>query len=79
MNANQLASAVNLDYKTIEHHLRVLKENGIVTSSEKEAYGAVLFLTSTVEEAWPIVEEIWGRIGRIKINSAGNTGGKKTN
>lgn len=79
MNANQLASAVNLDYKTVEHHLRVLKENGVVTSSEKEAYGAVLFLTSTVEEAWPIVEEIWGRIGRTKINSAGNTGGKKTN
>ena len=67
LNANQLASTVHLDYKTVEHHLRVLKENGLVTSSEG-TYGAVLFLTPVVEEAWPIVEEIWGRIGRTKIS-----------
>ena len=70
MNANQLAGVVRLDYKTIEHHLRVLEENGLVTSSQKGAYGAVLFLTPTIEQAWPLVEEIWGRIGRIKIREA---------
>jgi len=59
-----------LDYKTVEHHLRVLEENGLVTSSEKRAYGAVLFLTPTIEQAWPLVEEIWGRIGRTKISAA---------
>ena len=59
-----------MDYKTIEHHLRVLEENGLVTSSQKGAYGAVLFLTPTIEQAWPLVEEIWGRIGRIKIREA---------
>src|SRR6266516_1426167 len=70
LNANQLAGVVRLDYKTIEHHLRVLEENGLVTSSQKGAYGAVLFLTPTIEQAWPLVEEIWGRIGRIKIREA---------
>ncbi len=59
-----------MDYKTVEHHLRVLEENGLVTSSEKRAYGAVLFLTPTIEQAWPLVEEIWGRIGRTKISAA---------
>src|SRR2546423_8775803 len=54
LNASQLAGVVRLDYKTIEHHLRVLEENGLVTSSEKGAYGAVLFLTPTIEQAWPL-------------------------
>ncbi len=70
LNANQLAGAVHLDYKTIGHHLRVLEENGLVTSSEKGAYGAVLLLTSAIEEAWPLVEEIWDKIGRTKISKA---------
>lgn len=69
LNANQLSGAVGLDYKTIEHHVRVLKENGLVTSSDKGTYGALLFLTPTIEDAWPLVEEIWGKIGRTKISS----------
>ncbi len=70
LNANQLAGAVRLDYKTIEHHLRILEENGLVMSSEKGAYGALLFLTPAIEEAWPLVEEIWEKIGRTKISAA---------
>jgi DNA-binding transcriptional ArsR family regulator len=70
LNANQLAGSVHLDYKTIEHHVRVLEENGLVTTSEKGAYGAVLFLTPRMEEAWPLLEEIWARIGRTKISPA---------
>ena len=76
-NANQLAGIVKLDYKTVEHHLRVLKENGLVSSSDKGGYGAVLFLTSAIEEAWPLVEEIWGKIGRTNINASDKgTGGE---
>ena len=60
---------MNLDYKTVEHHLRVLEENGLVTVSEKGAYGAVLFLTPRMEEAWPLLDEIWDRIGRTKIKT----------
>jgi len=70
LNANQLAGVVRLDYKTVEHHLRVLEENGLVMSSQKGAYGAVLLLTTTIEQAWPLVEEIWGKIGRTKISAA---------
>ncbi len=68
-NANQLASVLQVDYKTIQHHLRVLEENGLVDSSEKGAYGAVLFLTPKMEEAIPILDEIWSKIGRRKISA----------
>ncbi len=69
LNANQLAEALKVDYKTIQHHLRVLEENGLVTPSEKGAYGAVILLTPKMEEALPVLEEIWSKIGRSKIST----------
>ena len=67
-NANQLAQILNVDYKTIQHHVRVLEENGLIVPSDKGTHGAVLFLTPKMEEALPILDEIWSRIGRRKIN-----------
>ncbi len=70
LNPNQLAESLKVDYKTVQHHLRVLEDNGLVASSEKGAYGAVILLTPKMEEALPILEEIWSKIGRSKISSA---------
>ncbi len=67
-NANQLAQILRVDYKTIQHHVRVLEENGLIVPSGKGTYGAVLFLTPKMEEALPILDEIWSKIGRRKIN-----------
>ena len=67
-NANQLAQILHVDYKTVQHHVRVLEENGLIVPSEKGTYGAVLFLTPKMEEALPILNEIWSKIGRTKIN-----------
>jgi predicted transcriptional regulator len=67
-NANQLAQFLHVDYKTIQHHVRVLEENGLIVPSDKGTYGAVLFLTPKMEEALPILDEIWSRIGRRKIS-----------
>jgi DNA-binding transcriptional ArsR family regulator len=33
-NANQLAEALGLDYKTVRHHLKVLMDNKIITSAK---------------------------------------------
>jgi len=61
-NANQLSAVLELDYKTIRHHLKVLSENNVVTSSGS-GYGAMYFLTQTMEENYTLFEEIWAKIG----------------
>jgi DNA-binding transcriptional ArsR family regulator len=62
-NANQLANDLNLDYKTIRHHLEVLMKNGIITATGK-GYGTTYFLSSDVNESYPLFEEIWKKIGK---------------
>jgi len=68
-NANQLAETLRVDYKTVQHHVRILEENGLVSLANKGSYGAVLFLTAKMEEALPILDEIWSRIGTKKISA----------
>jgi DNA-binding transcriptional ArsR family regulator len=56
-NANQLAEDLDLDYKTVRHHLGVLVDHGIVESSGDD-YGAIYTLTEQVQHHWDTVEEI---------------------
>ncbi|WP_226007484.1 ArsR/SmtB family transcription factor [Natrinema salinisoli] len=56
-NANQLAEALELDYKTIRHHLDVLLENDIVTKSGDD-YGAIYLPTDRTRHHWETVEQI---------------------
>ncbi|MEF8825946.1 MAG: winged helix-turn-helix domain-containing protein [Halapricum sp.] len=57
MNANQLATTLELDYKTIRHHLAKLEENDVVTSMGDE-YGKTYFLTERMERNLDILDEI---------------------
>jgi len=56
-NANQLADALDLDYKTVRHHLDVLMENDIVENSGDD-YGAIYLPTDRARNQWDTVEEI---------------------
>ncbi|MCS7113926.1 MAG: winged helix-turn-helix domain-containing protein [Nitrososphaerota archaeon] len=60
-NANQLASQLKMDYRTIRHHLEVLKKNKIVVSAG-EGYGTTYFLSPVMEENYALFEEILNRI-----------------
>ena len=60
-NANQLADDLDLDYKTIRHHLDVLGDNGIVQNSGDD-YGAVYLPTDRVRTHWETVESIMEQI-----------------
>lgn len=57
MNANQLASTLDLDYKTIRHHLDLLVENDIV-EVVGDGYGDMYFLTERMESNLDILESI---------------------
>jgi len=61
-NANQLSEVLELDYKTIRHHLKVLSKNSVVTSTGN-GYGAMYFLSPAMEENYALFEEIWEKIG----------------
>lgn len=61
-NANQLAEDLDLDYKTVRHHLDVLMDNDIVRNSGDD-YGAVYLPTEQADEHWDTVEEIIEIVG----------------
>ncbi len=60
-NANQLSTLLNMDYRTIRHHLDVLQKNKLVTSAG-EGYGTTYFLSSLLEENYALFEEIMSKI-----------------
>jgi len=62
-NANQLATILKMDYKTMRHHLEVLEKNKIITSVG-DRYGATYFLTQTMEDYYSLFEEIASKIGK---------------
>src|SRR5260370_10392626 len=68
-NANQLAETLRVDYKTVQHHIRILEENGLFSLSTKRSYGPVLFLPPISKHSLPILDEIWSRIGTRKISA----------
>jgi DNA-binding transcriptional ArsR family regulator len=61
-NANQIATGLEIDYKTVIHHLKVLSENGLVITDAKDAYGATYFLTPLMEKNYRSFKEILERI-----------------
>jgi DNA-binding transcriptional ArsR family regulator len=63
LNANQLSEQLQLDYKTVNHHLEVLTLNRLVESVEPQAYGAMYFLTPLMQENLPFLQEILAKIG----------------
>jgi len=60
-NANQLATKLGMDYRTIRHHLEVLEKNRMITSSG-EGYGKTYFLSPVMEENYGLFEEIVKKI-----------------
>ena len=62
-NVNQLSLELDLDYKTIQHHIKVLEDHDIlVNSSEEKKYGAMIFLSNRMEENYPIFLEILSKM-----------------
>jgi len=61
-NANQLATLLKVDYKTIRHHIDVLEKNKMITSVGE--YGTTYFLSPALEENYGSFEAIRKRMGK---------------
>jgi DNA-binding transcriptional ArsR family regulator len=62
-NVNQLSLELDLDYKTIQHHIKVLLDHNIlVNSTEEKKYGEMIFLSNRMEENYPIFLEILSKM-----------------
>ena len=62
-NANQLATLLKKDYRTIRHHLEILEKNKIITTAG-DRYGTTYFLSPQMEENYAVFEEIMEKIGK---------------
>jgi len=60
-NANQLATMLKLDYKTIRHHLTILEKNKIIVPVG-DHYSTVYFLSQPMEENYRTFEELNNKI-----------------
>ena len=47
-NINQLATELGFDYKAIQHHIKVLEKNNLITK-EGEKYGITYFVSTFLE------------------------------
>ncbi|WKT58252.1 winged helix-turn-helix domain-containing protein [Candidatus Nitrosotenuis chungbukensis] len=61
LNANQLAKEMGLDYKAIQHHVRVLEKNNIVTKVG-EKYNVTYFVSNFLEANMESFDEIAGKL-----------------
>jgi len=64
-NPNQVSTTLKLDYKTVLHHLKILSENGLVITDDKDKYGATYFLTPLMENNYASFRAILERIKDI--------------
>ena len=66
-NTHQLSLELGLDYKAVQHHMRVLEKNNLVTKVG-EKYGAIFHLSNFLEINIGVLGEIIDRLER-KMNT----------
>ena len=64
-NINQLAKELGLDYKAIQHHIRVLEKNNMTTKIG-EKYNVTYFISTYLEVNMEAFEEIEGKLDKSK-------------
>ena len=66
-NPNQISTVLDLNYKTVIHHLNVLIKNGLTITDEKGIYGSTYFLTPLMEQNFQLFKEIIDKIKKHDI------------
>lgn len=63
-NKNQLSQDLGIDYKGVEHHLKTLEENNIVTKLGVK-YGTTYFVSPLFEESEKMFDEIVDKLKKV--------------
>jgi DNA-binding transcriptional ArsR family regulator len=72
MNTNQLSNALELDYKTTQHHLERLVENDVLTTMG-DNYGKTFFLTDRMEANRDVLDEVARKADLTDVTPGGET------
>ncbi len=65
LNTNQLAKKLGLDYKAIQHHIKILEKNNLITKVG-EKYGVTYFISTFLEVNMETFEEIAAKLEKSK-------------
>ncbi len=65
LNTNQLAKEIGLDYKAIQHHIKVLEKNNIITKIG-EKYGVTYFVSPFLEANMESFDELVEKLDKSK-------------
>ena len=60
-NAHQLAEELNVNYRTVRHHIKILEDSEVVKSAG-EKYGKMYFLSENMERNYNDFETIWKQV-----------------
>lgn len=72
-NMNQLAEALGLDYKAVQHHVGVLEKNNMVTKAG-EKYGVLYFISNYLEANVEAFNEVRAAIDKkVKPSRTGKS------
>ncbi len=74
-NVNQLHDKLGLDYKTVQHHVKVLARGNVITTEEGKKYGSMCFLSPAFEKNVHFFDEILEKTGERQINKGGKNKG----
>jgi DNA-binding transcriptional ArsR family regulator len=66
-NINQLAEALGVDYKLVQHHIGVLERNNMVTKTG-EKYAVLYFISNYLEANIEALNEIQATIEKSRTN-----------
>ncbi len=69
-NMNQLAEAMGVDYKAVQHHIGVLEKNNMVTRTG-EKYGVLYFISNYLEANIEAFNEVKAAIDKKNLNRSG--------
>jgi DNA-binding transcriptional ArsR family regulator len=58
LNSHQISKKLNLDHKTIRHHLKILTKNSLIIKSSEESYGVNYILTPLMKQNIESLKEI---------------------